>query len=126
MVFILTFLGISPFLIFGILLPKYTLLFQTYSICIISFLAGSHWGLQKEKPFIAIASNLITLIAWMSILLNVPLMNILHIILFICLLMIDKLLYQTQNLKKSYLQIRILVTYTVIGILILNSVLSYT
>ena len=74
----LTFLGIIPFL-FLLMLSFYysertdyiSNLFHTYSAVIISFIAGTHWGIclqsKDRNNSVLLESNLITLIAWFSL-----------------------------------------------------------
>ena len=74
----LTFLGIIPFL-FLLILSFYHFetigyiseLFYAYSAVIISFIAGTHWGIclhsKDGNKRILLESNLITLIAWFSL-----------------------------------------------------------
>ena len=128
---LLTYLGIVPFLFFGIiaqLLPKSHLIdsqwaLHAYSLCIISFIAGSHWGLQNGRPMIAILSNMVTVCAWASMILSPLWINITHGLLFIALLFIDRILQQSQNITQHYFQTRIQVSFIVIGVLALNGLL---
>jgi hypothetical protein len=125
---LLTYLGILPFLLFGFIAPLFSLkppidtqmAFYGYSLSIIAFLAGSHWGRQKEDPTIAISSNIITLLAWASLLLSPIFINLCHGLLFASLLMIEKKLLQSKKITPSYYQTRFFVSLIVIGLLIIN------
>ena len=125
---LLTYLGILPFLLFGLIAPLFSLkllvnsqmAFYGYSLSIIAFLAGSHWGRQKEDPTIAISSNIITLLAWASLLLPPIFINLCHGFLFAGLLMIEKKLLQSKKITPSYYQTRLFVSLIVIGLLLIN------
>ena len=121
----LTFLGIIPFL-FLLILSFYhfetigyiSKLFYAYSAVIISFIAGTHWGIclhsKDGNKRILLESNLITLIAWFSLF---YLVQITELIMIGCLLYLLKVEFRLQKnglIDEMYFNQRVLATFAVI------------
>lgn len=119
-------LGVLPFW----LLPLIELMFEpslpwsltaislVYSAVIISFIAGTHWGvclMRNVKLDLFIKSNVITLIAWASVFLMPMVALIIMAACFIYLLMIDKRLYDDLIIDDWYFALRKRITTTVIA-----------
>lgn len=127
---LLTLLGTLPFLVtiwvlytqtqWLLLGPSPTVFITTYSSVIISFIAGRLWGLSLKidgmsPSFLFLTSNLITLIAWTTVLfLSIKLILIAHMILYILLLDIDRWLYRQQVIESYQLNERIMATILVV------------
>ena len=100
--------------------PSPTVFITTYSSVIISFIAGRLWGLSLKidgmsPSFLFLTSNLITLIAWTTVLfLSIKLILIAHMILYILLLNIDRWLYRQQVIESYQLNERIMATVLVV------------
>ena len=121
----LTFLGIIPFL-FLLMLSFYyseridyiSSLFHAYSAVIISFIAGTHWGICLQSKdgnnSVLLESNLITLIAWFSLF---YLVQITELIMIGCLLYLLKVEFRLQKnglIDEMYFNQRVLATFAVI------------
>lgn len=113
---ILTYAGTLPFIVIafaaltGVELAGLnpTLMMLTYGAVIISFVAGTHWGiyLYRDAPFnLFVHSNLITLLAWgglcSAILLQVTFVPILYILCFAILWVLDERLHK-QGLHEDW------------------------
>ena len=124
-----TLLGTLPFLItiwvlctqtqWLLLGSSPTVFITTYSSVIISFIAGRLWGLSLKIDGMSLisflTSNLITLIAWTTVLfLSIKLILIAHMILYILLLNIDRWLYRQQVIESYQLNERIMATVLVV------------
>ncbi|MDG2187822.1 MAG: DUF3429 domain-containing protein [Hyphomicrobiales bacterium] len=130
----LTISGVLPFLIILVLslfkiypnLFDYQFMIFTYSAIIISFISGSHWGIVIDVPDrkrIKIESNIITLIAWLCVLVDSIHTLIVLIFCFIYLQYIDirlkKQVYVGAefDINKHYYQSRLVATLFVVIIL---------
>lgn len=131
----LTISGILPFLIILVLslfqiypIPlDYQFIFSTYSVIIISFIAGSHWGIAKNisnGKRIKIESNLITLIAWACILWNSIYAWVVVILCFIYLQYIDLRLRNKSYISQYYYQSRLVATSCVVVIITIFNLLA--
>jgi len=100
--------------------PSPTVFITTYSSVIISFIAGRLWGLSLKidgvsASFLLLTSNLITLVAWATVLfLSIKLILIAHMILYIVLLDIDRWLYRQRVIELYQLSERIMATVLVV------------
>jgi hypothetical protein len=95
-----------------------------YGLVIISFLAGTHWGMHftiKEtwRDYLALLSNAIVITVWLfALLFSLKIMIITYIVFFLLLLIIDKKLLQSNVINASYFQIRCIATTIVVITLI--------
>ena len=91
-----------------------------YGLAIVSFMSGAHWGTylyrHAESPVnLFISSNVITVIAWLSILLvDIELALVGICLLFAYLLFIDYRLLKSNLIGSSYFRTRLVVTLIVI------------
>lgn len=123
--YLLAALGVLPFaLAFFLKLSSISLLgykpeqwLISYSVLIIAFMAGTHWGINLKgayKRTIFIASNVLTLLAWFSaLLLTPPSAVVVFIICFAALLCIDYVLLKQTYIPTSYFNLRLLITLSV-------------
>jgi hypothetical protein len=90
----------------------------TYSLIIISFIAGSYWGQQlvaQHGTWVLVLSNLITLTAWFGFLiLSFNYLIILLILMFLILLLVDSKLLEKNVITSAYFQTRCWVTIIVV------------
>ncbi len=126
----LTFLGVIPFLLL-LMLSFYNFertdytsnLFHAYSAIIISFIAGTHWGIclysKDGNNRILLESNLITLMAWFSLFSLSSMTELIMIGCFLYLLHVDQRLQKNGLISELYFRRRMLATFTVILIQIL-------
>jgi hypothetical protein len=133
---LLTYGGLIPFIslpLIQIILPNvlaldYTQMSLTYGAIIASFISGMHWGvyLFKSCPVnLFIHSNIIALLAWLSVL-SAPVIGFLILILcFLYLLYIDKKLYKAEILNAWFWRLRLYVTSIVILTLGLNVLILF-
>lgn len=101
-----TFYGITPLWIF-----------LSYSVVIISFISGIHWGIFLTNDCqrnLFIESNIIVLTAWTALLINHKWCLILTLCCFIYLLLIDKVLFNSSNISKWYWKLRKIITALVV------------
>jgi hypothetical protein len=131
----LTFAGAIPFVVgamgvthlipdgwFGI---QPEALLASYGAVILSFLAGSHWGLHVASPDrfdarLLLSSNVIAVSAWLALLLfpgNFPLTLSVLIAGFVVQLWIDRALWRSSRLASWYFRMRVKVTVVVIACL---------
>lgn len=118
---VLTYAGTLPFLaiavtsLIGFELPGLspTLIMLTYGAVIISFVAGTHWGLYlyRDAPLnLFVHSNIITLLAWgglcSAILLQVTFVPVLYIMCFIILWVLDNRLYKAELHEDWFMRLR--------------------
>lgn len=125
---VLTWLGLLPFLIGSIiavlpqgeqLWPILVVFVSTYAALIVTFIAGSQWGITRhhgEQPssLILILSNVITLLAWLGILF--PSWVVSWLILLACLwlvLAVDYKLMKQGVWPLAYLKLRLMATIAV-------------
>lgn len=129
---ILTYLGIIPFLfvsaLFGakfyeilhIDLENLKTIISIYTIAIISFISGSHWGLTLNNNnflsrFILISSNIFVLFIWLAYLfLFFEIFIFAASVVFILLLFIDQKLSYLDYYSKKYFQNRLIATIIVL------------
>lgn len=96
-------------------------LFITYSAIILSFMAGTLWGQRIQKDmnplskYVLISSNTISLGAWLSLLIDVPVLSIALLFLgFISLFWVEaRSLKQSESSDARYLNMRFFLTIIV-------------
>jgi Protein of unknown function (DUF3429) len=104
--------------------PFLVVIVSTYAAMIVTFIAGTHWGLSSHLPEnkankVMICSNLITLFAWLGILF--PSWLISWMIVLTCYWLafaVDKFIYRHSGIDSSYLNMRLKVTIFVTVILL--------
>jgi hypothetical protein len=127
MVKILSYAGTLPYLIALVIgltpykwqaWPFLVVLLSTYSALIVSFIAGSHWGLLLSKPkeskALLVLTNMLVLFAWFGML--IPSWIISFSILFICfwaVLAVDYKLYKKGLFLQTYFNMRLMITIVV-------------
>lgn len=129
---ILTYMGVLPFLFLGftktiqVSIFDTTMLLPTYGAVIISFICGIHWAAflffsEKCTHHLLIQSNVITLLGWVSILPAVSYFTeILQILCFIYLLLLDFELYKNQVIPSWFFKLRTRVTLLVVLALVIT------
>ena len=131
--YILIFLGSIPFIFFSFLkLFNYQEFFQieinfilsTYSLSIISFICGSHWGIFLSNSNLGInlflLSNFLTILSFIGFLiLEERNYFFLQILILIILLLIDVYIFRKKITQKKYVNTRILVTFLVSSFLVI-------
>ena len=126
----LAYLGVIPFLLaslmisFGysnfISLTNLAYFLSSYSLVIVVFMAGIHWGqyISNEKArelSLLLTSNIITLIAWFAFLLASTIFALItYCLLFSILLAIDSKLAARRIISIHYFRTRLVVTCVVI------------
>ena len=127
-------MGLIPFVLFATaarfhwplpLLPGHpTTWFIRYAVVIISFIAGSHWGMcyQHKTSHIPLVSNLITLVAWVCLAMpQASVAGLVLLSLFIALFIVDCALYKARRITRHILQYRgLLTTIVLLSILFLG------
>ncbi len=129
---ILTYLGTIPFLfvsaLFGanfyeilhIELESLKTIISIYTVAIISFISGSHWGLNINNNnflsrFIVISSNIFVLIIWFAYLfLLFEVFIFAASVVFVLLLFIDQKLSYLDYYSEKYFQNRLIATIIVL------------
>lgn len=124
---LLTYAGTLPLLgaafgqTLGILSPEHAFFVaSTYSVVIASFLAGIHWACALFYPGrcprnLFITSNVVALLAWLSVLLNHPVWSlILPILCFLYLLVLDLKLREAGLLPGWFYRLRLNATGVVV------------
>ena len=131
--YILIYLGSIPFLFFSFLrivsLEDFFYLdinyiLSIYSLSIISFICGSHWGIfltnNTLKINLFIFSNLLTILSFSGILfLKIDYFFLLQVLILVALLVIDLYIYRQNITLKKYINSRIFITIIVVGCLII-------
>ena len=131
--YILIFLGSIPFVFFSFLriisLEEFFYLdinyiLSIYSLSIISFICGSHWGLFLTNNTLKInlffLSNFFTILSFFGILfLKVNYFFLLQILILIILLLIDFYIYRQNITQIKYIYSRMLITILVVICLII-------
>ena len=131
--YILIFLGSIPFVFFSFLriisLEEFLHLdidyiLSIYSLSIISFICGSHWGLFLTNNTLKInlffLSNLLTISSFFGILfLKMNYFFLLQILIFIILLLIDFHVYRQNITQLKYIYSRVIITILVVLCLII-------
>ena len=131
--YILIFLGSIPFVFFSFLriisLEEFfyfdiNYILSIYSLSIISFICGSHWGLFLTKNSLKInlffLSNLLTISSFFGILfLKMNYFFLLQILIFIILLLIDFHIYRQNITQLKYIYSRVIITILVVLCLII-------
>lgn len=131
--YILIFLGSIPFIFFSFLkLFNYQEFFQIeinfilsiYSLSIISFICGSHWGIFLSNRNLGInlflLSNFLTILSFIGFLiLEERNYFFLQILILIILLLIDVYIFRKKITQKKYVNTRILVTFLVSSFLVI-------
>lgn len=131
---ILTYLGALPFIFYPLTLylnldiNKFTPLFTSYTLIIISFMSGSHWGINlgnyKHKSSIFLISNIITLAGWITFnYLSNTLFLKFSILMFGALLYVDYYLHNDDLINKAYYKLRVNISIIVILCLVTTQVL---
>lgn len=122
----LTLLGAIPFVaavlaqIAGMAHYHTAYLSLTYGAIIISFLSGIHWGLyithaKAKRINLLVSSNILALLAWLSLLLLVPVTQyLIQITCFISLLLIDRQLAADGAIEAWFYQLRLQISSLVI------------
>mgnify|MGYP001208460782 FL=1 len=125
---ILISLGSLPFILLSVLnLLSYEkflsidldYIFSIYSLSIVCFISGSHWGLFLSNRNLRInlffLSNIITLLCFFGILfLKINYFLYLQIINFFVLLLVDYYIYKKNIVLKEYLKFRFIISFFVI------------
>ena len=131
--YLLIFLGSIPFIFFSFLkLFNYQEFFQIeinfilsiYSLSIISFICGSHWGIFLSNSNLGInlflLSNFLTILSFIGfLLLEERNYFFLQILILIILLLIDVYIFKKKITQKKYVNTRILVTFLVSSFLVI-------
>ncbi len=127
----LTLLGAIPFVaavlaqIAGMAHYHTAYLSLTYGAIIISFLSGIHWGLyithaKAKRINLLVSSNILALLAWLSLLLLVPVTQyLIQITCFMSLLVIDRQLAADGAIEAWFYQLRLQISSLVIICLLL-------
>lgn len=127
----LTLLGAIPFVaavlaqIAGMAHYHTAYLSLTYGAIIISFLSGIHWGLyithaKAKRINLLVSSNILALLAWLSLLLLVPVTQyLIQITCFMSLLLIDRQLAADGAIEAWFYQLRLQISSLVIICLLL-------
>ena len=94
-------------------------IFSIYSLSIVCFISGSHWGLFLSNRNLRInlffLSNIITLLCFFGILfLKINYFLYLQIINFFVLLLVDYYIYKKNIVLKEYLKFRFIISFFVI------------
>lgn len=135
--YILTISGLMPFI--GFLIASFALRSQptlshtllvaelAYGAIIVSFIAGSQWGIaiqsQQRCPLQLILSNIIALIAWTSLLIqNLPIGFCALAIALFCLLWCDLRRITQQQLPTWYRPLRIWISFLAIISLLASAI----
>lgn len=131
--YLLIFLGSIPFIFLSFLkLFNYQEFFQIeinfilsiYSLSIISFICGSHWGIFLSNSNLGInlflLSNFLTILSFIGfLLLEERNYFFLQILILIILLLIDVYIFRKKITQKKYVNTRILVTSVVSSFLVI-------
>ena len=131
--YILIFLGSIPFVFFSFLriisLEEFfyfdiNYILSIYSLLIISFICGSHWGLFLTNNTLKInlffLSNLLTISSFFGILfLKMNYFFLLQILILIILLLIDFYIYRQNITQLKYIYSRVIITILVVLCLII-------
>lgn len=131
--YILIFIGSIPFVFFSFLriisLEEFFYLdinyiLSIYSLSIISFICGSHWGLFLTNNTLKInlffLSNFLTISSFFGILfLKINYFFLLQILILIILLLIDFYIYRQNITQKKYIYSRTFITILVVACLII-------
>ena len=131
--YILIFLGSIPFVFFSFLriisLEEFfyfdiNYILSIYSLSIISFICGSHWGLfltnNSLKINLFFLSNLLTISSFFGILfLKMNYFFLLQILILIILLLIDFYIYRQNITQLKYIYSRVIITILVVLCLII-------
>ena len=131
--YILISLGSIPFIFFGFLkILSYEKFFHLdvnyilaiYSLSIISFICGSHWGIfltnNNLKVNLFFLSNFLTISSFFGILFLITnYFFLLQILILIALLLIDYYTYKQNITQKKYFYFRVLITTLVVVCLII-------
>ncbi|MDP8568883.1 DUF3429 domain-containing protein [Methylophilus aquaticus] len=103
----------------------------TYGAVILSFLGGMHWGVFLSQAHVArinllVSSNLFALLAWLSLLMLVPLTQyLIQITCFLALLLIDRKLAADGMIERWFYNLRKQVTLVVVVCLATLAVLTF-
>lgn len=123
---ILTTLGALPFVgavaaqLAGISAYHTSYFSLTYGAVILSFLGGMHWGVFLSQAHVTrinllVSSNLFALLAWLSLLMLVPLTQyLIQITCFVALLLIDRKLAADGMIERWFYNLRKQVTLVVV------------
>lgn len=131
--YILIFLGSIPFVFFSFLsiisLEEFfyidiNYILSIYSLSIISFICGSHWGLFLKNNTLKInlffLSNFLTILSFFGILfLKVNYFFLLQILILIILLLTDFYIYRQNVTQLKYIYSRMIITILVVICLII-------
>ena len=124
----LTYAGACPFIVCALYfltdLPLITInveqILSIYSLIIISFMAGSHWGLHlnmddKWAIYLSFSSNIMAILLWLSYLMfSFKVLMIIFAASFTALLLIDKQMFYDGLISKRYWLTRRMITLIVV------------
>ncbi|MFK8014004.1 MAG: DUF3429 domain-containing protein [Gammaproteobacteria bacterium] len=126
----LPFVGCALFSLLGISslpwLGSIEFIAATYGLAIASFMAGVHWGTALETrqmlPLnLFVSSNVLTLLGWFGVLLGtLSQALVVLVIVFVCLLMVDRRLHVAQVIDDAYWKTRRNVTVVVVVSLLIT------
>ncbi|ASK79863.1 hypothetical protein CF386_12570 [Paraphotobacterium marinum] len=103
---------------------------KSYSLVISVFMSAIYWGIQlknpqKNKKYFYLYSNFWTLLVWFAFLCAVvKVFYIIVVLSFLSYLYTDYKLYQSQEISKTYLQMRVITTSIVVPLLLLITFLG--
>lgn len=132
--------GVLPFVFCAILLitdvqqlpllGSVQTIFSVYTLVILSFLAGAHWGqhLHIQGPWnraLAILSNIVAVFLWFGFLiLSFKFLIVMFVSAFVILLLIDHRLYKIDMITFQYFQTRFIISTIVIISLLVSGIAS--
>lgn len=130
---ILTYLGLIPFIgssvALFLALPglNYSVILESYSAVIASFLSGILWSValffpDKSPKYLLVLSNVLALLAWLSLLIPMVKMTLFfQAMIFICLFFVDSQLHQRSLIPEWFYTLRLRATVGVTTILLLTA-----
>ena len=131
----LTYLGMVPFLICALAIvhgfeqEKTVFILRAYAAVIVSFISGIHWGIsmkdtEHQTQWLLISSNIITLLAWASLLMPNAISALLTLsALLILLVCIDSKLYSMRQIDVWFMKLRWRATLCVVISLVASSLM---
>ncbi len=123
---LLTYLGILPFLICTITIfsgfyqEKTVFILRAYAAVIVSFISGIHWSIgmkdsQHSTVWLLMTSNIISLLAWGSLLIHQVMSALIMLtLLLVLLLVIDNKLYGMRQIEFWFIKLRRQATFFVV------------
>jgi len=131
---LLTYLGILPFFICTIIIfagfdqEKTVFILRAYAAVIVSFISGIHWGIGMKESrhstvWLLATSNIISLLAWGSLLIHQVISALIMLtLLLVLLLVIDNKLYRLGQIEFWFIKLRRQATFFVVLCLALSVV----